>query len=149
MKKIVSKSLMGIAALVAFAGLTTPAKADDGYCREYTRTVNIGGRMQDAYGNACLQPDGSWMIVGEGLGNDIPDNVTDVQYVIHDNTRVIVPQRVVYYNRAPVRPVAPVFVWYQNGFYRHGHYTPYRQTYNWNRYDHNYHNSNWDHRGHH
>ncbi len=28
--------------------------------REYQTTVNVGGRSVDAYGTACLQPDGSW-----------------------------------------------------------------------------------------
>jgi surface antigen len=31
-------------------------------CREYTQTVNVGGRKQEAYGTACRQPDGSWKI---------------------------------------------------------------------------------------
>ncbi|XVN42080.1 MAG: RT0821/Lpp0805 family surface protein [Candidatus Rickettsia vulgarisii] len=33
------------------------------YCREYTQTVNIGGRQQRAYGTACRQPDGHWKII--------------------------------------------------------------------------------------
>lgn len=32
------------------------------YCREYRQTVVIGGQEQEAYGNACRQPDGSWLI---------------------------------------------------------------------------------------
>lgn len=28
--------------------------------REYTTTVKVGGRNVEAYGTACLQPDGSW-----------------------------------------------------------------------------------------
>ena len=35
----------------------------DGTClqeREYTNKVIIGGKTVDAYGSACLQPDGSW-----------------------------------------------------------------------------------------
>ncbi len=30
------------------------------YCREYTTTGRIDGRVQQLYGNACRQPDGSW-----------------------------------------------------------------------------------------
>ena len=30
------------------------------YCREYTTTVTIGGKLEEAYGRACRQPDGSW-----------------------------------------------------------------------------------------
>lgn len=33
------------------------------YCREYQQTVKIGGRTSQAYGTACRQPDGSWMVV--------------------------------------------------------------------------------------
>ena len=32
-------------------------------CREYYHTVTVGGRQEEAYGTACLQPDGSWQIV--------------------------------------------------------------------------------------
>ena len=31
-------------------------------CREFTQTVSIGGQMQEAYGTACRQADGSWNI---------------------------------------------------------------------------------------
>lgn len=30
------------------------------YCREFTTTVRIDGRPQQAWGTACRQPDGSW-----------------------------------------------------------------------------------------
>lgn len=33
------------------------------YCREYQTTVNVGGQVQNAYGTACRQPDGSWNII--------------------------------------------------------------------------------------
>jgi surface antigen len=33
------------------------------HCREYQQTVTIGGQPQQAYGTACRQPDGSWLIV--------------------------------------------------------------------------------------
>lgn len=62
--------VMGFLALCAATGLV-PASAqaagrgDDGYCREYTRTVYIGSRQQEAYGIACLQPSGDWKIVNE------------------------------------------------------------------------------------
>lgn len=36
------------------------------YCREYTTKVNIGGKMEDAYGTACRQPDGTWEVVNQG-----------------------------------------------------------------------------------
>lgn len=33
------------------------------YCREYQATAVVGGRRQQTYGTACLQPDGQWEIV--------------------------------------------------------------------------------------
>jgi surface antigen len=33
------------------------------YCREFTQTVIIAGQEEEAYGRACRQPDGSWLIV--------------------------------------------------------------------------------------
>lgn len=129
MSRTMKTLMMGIGlSLAAFVAAPSDARAD--YCREYTRTVQIGGRTQDAYGTACQQSDGSWMIVGEGLGNDIPDNVSNVDYVIHDDRRDIVPSRVVYYETAPRyvynRP-APLFVWYSNSgrYYRNGNYHNY------------------------
>ncbi len=39
-------------------------QSDNGrYCREYQQSVTIGGQVQEAYGKACRQPDGSWQIV--------------------------------------------------------------------------------------
>jgi surface antigen len=37
-------------------------QAGNRYCREYEHKVNVGGRVQSAYGTACRQPDGSWQI---------------------------------------------------------------------------------------
>lgn len=33
------------------------------YCREYQSEIIVGGRRQSTYGQACMQPDGSWEIV--------------------------------------------------------------------------------------
>jgi surface antigen len=33
------------------------------YCREYQQSVVVGGRVEEAYGTACRQPDGSWAVV--------------------------------------------------------------------------------------
>ena len=33
------------------------------YCREFQQTVVIGGKSEQAYGQACRQPDGSWKVV--------------------------------------------------------------------------------------
>lgn len=33
------------------------------YCREYSAVGTIGGKQEQLYGKACLQPDGSWQFV--------------------------------------------------------------------------------------
>ena len=48
-------------------GTVTPTQTyqmnDGTYCREFTQTVTIGSRTEEAYGTACRQPDGSWQII--------------------------------------------------------------------------------------
>jgi len=48
-------------------GWTTPQPAYKNevgqYCREFTQTVLIGGRQEQAYGTACRQPDGTWKVI--------------------------------------------------------------------------------------
>lgn len=34
------------------------------YCREYQTKIVVGGKVRDAYGTACRQPDGSWKTRG-------------------------------------------------------------------------------------
>ncbi len=36
--------------------------SSSGHCREFTQQIRIGDRMEESYGTACLQPDGSWRI---------------------------------------------------------------------------------------
>ncbi len=33
------------------------------YCREYQQTITVSGRTEEAYGEACRQPDGTWKII--------------------------------------------------------------------------------------
>ena len=51
------------------SGSVTPVRdgmtADGRQCREFQQEVVIGGEKQDAYGTACLQPDGSWEVASE------------------------------------------------------------------------------------
>lgn len=48
-------------------GSVTPVwegRSDTGqYCREFQQEVTIGGKTEQAWGTACLRPDGSWEIV--------------------------------------------------------------------------------------
>jgi surface antigen len=61
--------LLAAGLLLAAASFTAKPAQAAGYCREYTRSVTIGNRAQDAYGTACQQPDGSWKIVSENGGD--------------------------------------------------------------------------------
>ena len=45
------------------AGTSCASQTTSGYCREFQTTVTVGGKVQNAYGTACRQPDGSWKIV--------------------------------------------------------------------------------------
>lgn len=49
------------------SGTVTPVNVyqnDAGqYCREYSQTINVGGKQESAYGRACRQPNGEWKIV--------------------------------------------------------------------------------------
>jgi hypothetical protein len=36
-------------------------------CREFTKTVTIGGTQQQAYGTACRQPDGTWKLAQQEM----------------------------------------------------------------------------------
>ena len=40
-----------------------PATSTCRQVREYQTEIDIGGQMRPAYGNACLQADGSWKII--------------------------------------------------------------------------------------
>ncbi|MFO1242656.1 MAG: hypothetical protein U1E36_05580 [Rickettsiales bacterium] len=42
------------------------------YCREYNGQVIVGGRYQQSYGTACMQPDGAWQIqTPNGVGTPV------------------------------------------------------------------------------
>ena len=48
------------------SGTITPTRtyeANGTYCREYTQTINVGGRMEEGHGRACRQADGTWQII--------------------------------------------------------------------------------------
>lgn len=59
------------------AGSVTPVRTwqrDSGqYCRDYTQSIIIEGRVEEARGTACRQDDGSWQIVSAGQPNPDPD----------------------------------------------------------------------------
>ena len=47
------------------SGTVTPTRtyrSGTGYCREFQTSVTVNGKVQNAYGTACRQADGSWKI---------------------------------------------------------------------------------------
>jgi hypothetical protein len=64
-EKIMVKKLMLAATLLTLPMvMSSPVEAKDKeYCREYTKTIYVGGHQERAYGTACYKPDGSWEIV--------------------------------------------------------------------------------------
>lgn len=54
------------------------------YCREFVTTIMIGGHEEQAYGTACRQSDGSWLIVpAEGTADSyqVVEKVIEKHYV--------------------------------------------------------------------
>lgn len=51
------------------SGTVTPTRegvsSADRYCREFQKTVTIGNRTEQAYGTACMQPDGAWEVISD------------------------------------------------------------------------------------
>jgi surface antigen len=47
---------------VTFTPTETYQASSGRYCREYRTQVEVGERIEEAYGTACRQPDGSWQI---------------------------------------------------------------------------------------
>ncbi len=56
-------------------------------CREFTRTITIGGHRETGYGTACRQPDGSWQTQNDE--DDMPDvappqNTSTIQTIVEE-----------------------------------------------------------------
>ena len=49
-------------------GTYTPTRDGTGpsgeLCREFQTTISVGGQLQQGFGTACRQPDGSWRVIG-------------------------------------------------------------------------------------
>jgi hypothetical protein len=71
-------------------------------CREFTQTVMIGNRQQEAWGTACRQSDGSWKLQRA--------DVADVPQVRH-----VTPAPV--YLPAPVYAPPPRVIYYPQPYY--------------------------------
>ncbi|MCB1531706.1 MAG: hypothetical protein KDJ35_02440 [Alphaproteobacteria bacterium] len=101
---------VGVLALPIIVSPGAAQAAHNEYCREYTKTVYVGGRPVESYGTACLQPDGAWRI--EGTGERISPPPDYVSYGAP--ARTIVVREPYYY-----RPASTFsFFW---GYPRHHH----------------------------
>ncbi len=119
---------------------SSPAQAQ-GYCREYQKTIRVGNRMESGYGTACMQPDGSWMIV------DASGNVDPFDELVSQNVSLVAQEQPVYfpYGRyyRPVTYYAPV----RYRYYRQPAYV-FSFGYRDNDWNHRWRNRDWD-RGNH
>jgi hypothetical protein len=111
--KIMTLAVLTIAALSAGA---TQAKAD-GYCREYTRTVLIGGQPQQAYGTACLGPDGAWRVQSEDLSRH-QNGLYTTATLNSDNTVYFADQQPVVQQVTYVEPYPVYRPYYRPVYYR-------------------------------
>lgn len=138
-------ALAAVATLLAAGAASAqyiPATYQEPYCREFTKVVTIGGRAQNAYGQACQQADGSWEIVSD----DIPTN-QPVQYNPESNAVIYQPvaQPVAYY---------PPQTYYEPTYYRpqtvfslsFSNWNPRRMNY-YNDYSHGWRDNDRGHRG--
>lgn len=54
--------------VVEYRSVAVPTVVEEGpvgasrYCREFTQQIRIDGKVQESYGTACLQPDGTWRV---------------------------------------------------------------------------------------
>ncbi len=98
MRKTLSIALGALSMGMLFSATAAEAAP---YCREYTKNVTVGGRVQQSYGTACQQPDGSWQVVNEQANGNVGYNYgynpapTRVDYVI-DNRPIYVAPRPVF-----------------------------------------------------
>ena len=146
---------------VPFIGSTKTAQAEE-YCREYTKTVSVGGRAEQAYGTACYRPDGSWEIVDLQGSDYARAKVRDVMYDdiersvnYNDRNRVVVVE---HYNSTPryYRPYAryksvhytasPFVFLFGNTYHKNNHKSYNRAKYNNKQYKKQYKNARYNYR---
>lgn len=129
--------IAGLSAM-PFMFIGAPANAGYGYssdyCREYTKTVYVGGRAVESYGTACLQPDGAWRIKGSGERISAPPE--RVTYA--PPPRTVVYKQPVYY-----RPASTWSFFWGTPSHKHNHHKYRNVSHRYDRHDrHN------NHRGH-
>lgn len=124
-----------VAALTTLmAGSAQAYYGNEPYCREYTQHFNVGGRIQEGYGTACMQPDGSWEIQTPaqvpGMMQQPPAVMYAPQFPPRETVRYVVEER---YNP---------FIVIHHDIHRDIHRSHHKH---WRRHDHHH----WKHHGHH
>ena len=84
--------ILGVATLstmlITSANAHSGSAAVDHQCREFTRTIVIGGEPQQGVGTACLQSDGSWQIVSDAkvpatIKGEAPVKVIEKETIVY------------------------------------------------------------------
>ena len=140
-----------LSAAITLAGISSNAAAYNQYtnqqCREYTRTIEVGGRLQEGFGKACLQPDGSWRMVSEAQPQAS-------RQTTHQPAREVVVYRDHHHHydhRRHYGPKSGIAIsfgkgWGHRGHYGYGHKHHKHHRHSWHRRAHGNHHA-W-HRGH-
>lgn len=114
---------------IVLVSISVNANAAQTTCREYTKNINIGGRVQQAYGKACLQEDGTWRIVSGD------DEIINEQIDIYNDEPQIIQNNITQYRVIDERPLnhSSISFVLGNGFSHWGH------NRNWS----NHHRNDW------
>lgn len=120
---------LALAGMLATMMLMPGGAQAEEFCREYTRTISIGGRLQEGYGQACLMPDGDWRIRTEQVRYMPPSNLA-----WRETQPVYSAPDVVYYRQQPVRVVFVDPPGKKKGWHKHNRHADYR--YDHRRHDH-------------
>lgn len=130
------KTMLTVAVLfsAAFVASEKPASAySEPYCREYVKNVVVAGRVQQSYGTACMQPDGSWQIQQDYGAIPAGYNPPPQVVVLQD------PQPYpIYVERSPryVRTAPPPFFSLNINSYDRDYYRSGRRDRHWHDHDH-------------
>lgn len=125
MMKTINKRL-AVASLILtgiIVVLSTKAEAAE-YCREYNRDIKIGNTIQQAYGTACLQPDGTWKIIDETREAPIAQTYVQERVVYVDKPNYVKPRNTVNL------PISLKRVSKKSRYNRYNHYSRYDRGYN-------------------
>lgn len=128
------------------------AEARDNYCREYTKSIRVGGKTVQGYGTACRQPDGAWEITKVEGHNRAREKVKahiydDLKH--RHGSRVVIHETRHHYDRPSYKRARHFHGHYPYGHYKKHHYKKHahkhfykhaKPTYRYSRSHHSHHN---------